>query len=1045
MNVESETYLDWRIGKLEQLLRVRFPKSYCKFLVQKGTAVTSGFRILGLPTKGVKLSSCEGTLILRKKRNDLPEALVVVSLHPIVKGKVLCLDLREPHEEDCPLVETNLLKEDDPLSPVSDSFSDWLEQNKKRQSRFNLARLRIRSRQNEIRTNAFRRIIEKRFGPRCPICQKADRDGYLVCTPCYRAYIDEAGKALAYKGKVVEFLDWFQQKLEHKVPLPEFSQKGDEEVYHIYTRPQDWHCRTVEVHDYTVILTAFRHSYELNCLEVDECWSADDPRFPECEAAKHLLVLLFSMASQLSGSLNIAFTRDIREIEGVGIDDCLIETNWRKVLHKLPPDLQEEASKNKGRIHCQIPEEIVDLANRYGVNIEEEQIRKGIINHDIGTELFIRLFEFPPEVLTKVNELAEVGCLTREALCFVLAAGIWSREEANWLFENAPRPEAIILGTDLPEDRLLYCDSLNYCRSVLLASRLRDKVFVDVGKGCPTEEYTDVKCSLEPKQEFWILRCNKEFYLPWLADKAQKITVPAGKPVLLLSRPLIPSKPECDKQWLEQNIKVLEKEKSEFRFLLLSFEFSDLKHGMTFSEEMKGIAAKAAQYGIYLLFSPYRSELLDSEVENRMNQARRIRHFSSRSMPLKLQVIEVPKERWLQNDLAYSVSDAKTAAMWIAKKIDPRLGRMRFSINCHCIERIALQDDRSKIIAKFEGKLSEDLLANLKSKEGITFPFVLPEDVHQFLERVRTGVRSKLKGVHGGIVIVTSPYEKLILASVPKPISALRNKSPAKRDFQFFEIKLERYQINRPKEIEKAHKQIREAITNGTFHQGKWYSKPLAISYFRHEILPEVLRDYIYYSRESFSFWQRLVNLFRQKETRLPVMLRIVYSDGTEGEPLPLFCLSKKTIKADNFYRLPIGLISMRHAALDLIAEGYLIQNIMIERRETSAEQENYAFRKAWYFLTNIIDLLQHKRVQEITKDIRFKDLWQRLGFKDRKYQGCELHIYQTGLEPGVIGTYRAVLQFLRQRRGELVVIPRLRGKNQQKESAEKRGGLSYL
>jgi len=1029
-----------KIVSLEWNLGVEFPSSYRQFLLEKESAVIGGFSILGLPTEEVKLSMLEGTLILRKKRNDLPEALVVISLNPIVKGKVLCLDLREPHEEDCPLVETNLLKESDPLILVSDSFSNWIEGQKQKEERFKLVRLRIRNRQNEIRTTVFRGIIEKKFGSTCPVCQKADRGDHLVCKSCYKAYISEAGKVLAYEGKVVQFLDWFRERVETKgVTLPKFSQKGGEEVYHIYTRPQDWHCRTVEVHDYTVILTAFRHSYALNCLEVDECWSVDDPRFPKGEATKHLLILLLSMASQLSGSLSIAFTRDIREIEEIGIDDCIIETNWRKVLHKLPPDLQEEALKNKGRIHCQIPEEIVDLVNRYGVTFEEEQIRKGRINHDIGTDIFIRLFEFPPEVLTRIGELAEAGCLTREALCFILAAGIWSREEVIWFFENTPRPEAIILGTDLPEDRLLYSDSLNYGRSALLVSRLRDKVFLDVSGGRSAEEHTEAKCFVEPKQEFWVLRSNKNFYLPWLADKTLKIEVPAGKPVLLLSRPLLPGQPEYNKRWLEQNLRILNKIKAEFRCLLLSFEFSDLEHGMRFSEGMKRFSVKAAQLGIYILFSPYRSELLSAEVESRMSRARKIRQFSPRSSPPNLQVIEVPKERWLQNDLLYSVGDAKTAATWITQRTDLHLGRMRFSINCQCIERIALQDNKSRKVAEFKNELSENLLVALKSEHGITFPFVLPEDMPLFLKKVKTAVRVALKEVKGGLVVVASPYEKSNIRLVVKPITGRRDESSARRDFRFPEIRLEKYKISRPEEIERAHKQIREAITNGAFHQGKWYSHPLAVSYFRHEILPEVLRDYIYYHKDSLSLWQRLVSLFKGKRPHLPIMLRVVYSDGTEGQPFPLFCLPKKTIKADNFYRLPVGLISMRHATLDLIAEGYLIQNIMLERRETSAEQEDYAFRRAWYFLTNTVDLLQHKRVQEITKDIRFKDLWQRLSFKDRKYQGCELHIYQTGLEPAVLGTYRAVVEFLRKRRRELVVVPRLISRQDRKEMINKR------
>ena len=51
------------------------------------------------------------------------------------------------------------------------------------------------------------------------------------------------------------------------------------------------------------------------------------------------------------------------------------------------------------------------------------------------------------------------------------------------------------------------------------------------------------------------------------------------------------------------------------------------------------------------------------------------------------------------------------------------------------------------------------------------------------------------------------------------------------------------------------------------------------------------------------------------------------------------------------------------------------------------------------------------------------------MGLKDKKSKGCELHIFQTGLVPATVGIYRAVVKFLQERRGELVVAPRLIGK----------------
>jgi hypothetical protein len=128
---------------------------------------------------------------------------------------------------------------------------------------------------------------------------------------------------------------------------------------------------------------------------------------------------------------------------------------------------------------------------------------------------------------------------------------------------------------------------------------------------------------------------------------------------------------------------------------------------------------------------------------------------------------------------------------------------------------------------------------------------------------------------------------------------------------------------------------------------------------------------------------------------------------------------------------MKVGSISMRHVALDSVTDGYLLQNIMVSKRKlSSAEQEDYAFRRTWWFLSNFVDLVQHKGVEKLCQqEIRFKYLWNMLKLEDKKSKGCELHIFQTGLVPATVGIYRAVVKFLQERRGELIVVPRLIGR----------------
>ena len=1029
---EREQLKDFRGGELRVNL----------ILHQRATSEFYIAHLVSLPEKDEarkekpKTSVLGATEILRKRRPDLSEKLVAISFHPL-KDKVLCLNT-----ESGVLVETTL-KTETKLIPISNSLKEWIEEWKEKENenaKFFPARQRVENRRNEIRERVIRREVDKKFKDKCPVCQRGGRGQYLVCEQCFRGWREETRSE-------VDLIDWVEEKLEQrKVSLPKFTAKGGKDIHHIHLRPQDWHSWRYAVKDYLVILAAFRWNYTFDCLEVDECWSAiDDPRFPPGEATKALLISLFAQALDFGGSLNLLFTKYIGEDEETG---RIVERNWRRILSTLSAELRKEAEEGRGRIHRPIPQELVDLAQRYDVIFSGAE--KGKISHQEGVELFVRLFEFPTEARERIDRLEKASYLTKEALCFVLAARIWEREEAIWFFLNVPRPEAIVLGTDVPENRLLYSESMNWGRAVYLAGLLKQKILVDLSGGLSEEERAGIDCQLEPEGEFWILKSGDEFELPWMIKGSEPVRVIQGESVLFLSRPQQTTQSEKDKIWLAEKIEFLAKAESEaeIRCLLLSFEFSDLKYGMKISEEMKEISREAAQKGVNLLFSPFKLDILNDEAEERMAKARRMRRFEPRSAPVKLRLIETPKEVWQEPALRYSVEDTLSAASWIRKKIDLRLGRIRFRTNSQVVERIAIQDPRNKKIAEFDGKESEEILAALRSEQGITLPFVQPEDVPEFVERTGGKIRSALKDVQGGIIAVVPPYEKSAIDSEVKPIEKpIVISVPA--DFQFpvnpENIGYSRYkQGHRKEEIRRFHEQIQEALKNG---------QPLAVSYLPHELFPEVIRDYLYYTtyseyrEEPFLFFFKRRKRYERREPQEPVMLRISYQDGTEGEPFPLFCLlepePERFPKPTNLFQHKMGSISMRHVNLDLITEGYLMQNIMMRRKgkESAAAQEDYAFRRTGHFLSNFVDLVQHKNVEEITaNDKRFQFLWNWLKLEERKYEGLELHIFQTGLEPAVVGMYRAVIEFLRKRRSELVVVPRLISHREWRKQREEKG-----
>jgi len=104
---ELRKWIEIRINRLEQRLEVKFPHSYRQFLLEKGSAVIDGHKIMGIPTKKVPMSVLEATETLRNKRPDLSKKIITVG----IKGtRALCLDLEKAPGEDAPIVEVDLTK-----------------------------------------------------------------------------------------------------------------------------------------------------------------------------------------------------------------------------------------------------------------------------------------------------------------------------------------------------------------------------------------------------------------------------------------------------------------------------------------------------------------------------------------------------------------------------------------------------------------------------------------------------------------------------------------------------------------------------------------------------------------------------------------------------------------------------------------------------------------------------------------------------------------------------------------------------------------------
>lgn len=127
-----------------------------------------------------------------------------------------------------------------------------------------------------------------------------------------------------------------------------------------------------------------------------------------------------------------------------------------------------------------------------------------------------------------------------------------------------------------------------------------------------------------------------------------------------------------------------------------------------------------------------------------------------------------------------------------------------------------------------------------------------------------------------------------------------------------------------------------------------------------------------------------------------PVELPVVYRDGSEGPRFPLRTLqmSDEPLPAD-WRILRFTLMSIRHVEMDTRVHGAWFRNSRLSRPRAAGLTDQLAFQ---------ISLKQLRELRPVTPAV--------------------IHMYQTGLEPAVIGFYRAVVVYLLAHPRTLAVSP---------------------
>jgi len=123
----------------------------------------------------------------------------------------------------------------------------------------------------------------------------------------------------------------------------------------------------------------------------------------------------------------------------------------------------------------------------------------------------------------------------------------------------------------------------------------------------------------------------------------------------------------------------------------------------------------------------------------------------------------------------------------------------------------------------------------------------------------------------------------------------------------------------------------------------------------------------------------------------------VVWSDGTESPAFPVGCLTPPMPLDPQVSPLRMGLISGRHPALDETVGLYLVRNREVKLTATEAEQEALVYGAAREALDELLTA-----------------------------GGGVLELHQTGLQPAIVGFYRALTErLLNGARGKAWVTPR--------------------
>lgn len=160
---------------------------------------------------------------------------------------------------------------------------------------------------------------------------------------------------------------------------------------------------------------------------------------------------------------------------------------------------------------------------------------------------------------------------------------------------------------------------------------------------------------------------------------------------------------------------------------------------------------------------------------------------------------------------------------------------------------------------------------------------------------------------------------------------------------------------------------------------------PCAVNFSNqpHNVITEVLNEFVHASSGTLE---------------APVYISVIYADGSQARPFPLLCLAQpqaSVLEQMAFAPiLTVALMSMRHLSLDHNVDMAWLRNREVSKGRTFSETDEFCYVQS-----------------------------QRQLRESRSLGSMRLHMYQTGFQPAVIGFYRALVEELILRAGNVPLL----------------------